>query len=127
MPMMNGNPLEAAISGNSPMNQPQMIGSPPGGGGPGAAGLVPSAPPPLGGGYNAAEAPTSSQRATSVEPTITIADTLTASIQNVNKHLILVQRGQEQVDWESLTPQMETFLQLVKGLQEEGEMDDESY
>lgn len=126
MPMM-GNPIEAAISGNSPMNQPQVIGSSPGGGGPGGGIGIGAPPPPLGGGYNSAEAPTATQRATSVEPTITIPDTLTASIQNVNKHLILVQRGQEQVDWESLTPQMETFLQLVKGLQEEGEEMDESY
>lgn len=124
---MMGNPLEAAISGNSPMNQPQVIGSAPGGGGPGAGGLVPQAPPPLGGGFNDAQAPTASQRATSVEPTITIPDTLGASIMNVNKHLVLVQRGQEQVDWESLTPQLETLLQQLKGLEEESEEESESY
>ena len=122
------NPFEAAIMGGSPLNGPQQVGSQPMGSAPpmGSSGMgpPPAGPPPMGGGFNDAQMPTGAQRAGSVEPTITIPDTISASMANLNKHLILVQRGQEQVDWESVTPQMETLQTLLQSLEEsEGNSD----
>lgn len=49
-----------------------------------------------------------------VPQTVTIPDTLAASLENANKHLIAVARGAEPLDEDSLAPQVQTFTVLMQ-------------
>lgn len=100
MPQQGGmmNPLMAAIGMGAPQQSPEGAVMP-------------------------AEAPVDNQAAAYVAPSITMPDTLAAALQNANKHLILIARGQEKFDFESTTPQIETMQQLLTSIQE-GESED---
>ena len=113
-----GSGMYGAIMG--PQGQPQQPGQP---------GMMPQGNP-MGmpmespeGSIMPAESPSGNQGAAYVAPSITLPDTLASALQNANKHLILVARGQAKLDMESVLPQIETMKSLLAALQE-GEDDD---
>lgn len=65
---------------------------------------------------NPADHPQGNPNAEFTPPTISIPDTLEASLANANRHLVLVSRGQEPLDERSLAPQIETMMALMKSL-----------
>jgi hypothetical protein len=100
------NPLQGAIAGGGQQMMGAPIESPEGA-------IMPS------------EAPMGNQNAAYVAPTISMPDTLAASLQNVNKHLILIARGQAKFDFESTAPQIESMMSLLEAVQEGDEEDAE--
>jgi hypothetical protein len=50
-------------------------------------------------------------------PTVTIQDSLFDALKLANKHLVLISRGKEELDIDSVTPQLESMMALMKTIQ----------